>query len=168
MLQTGAGTALSARSSHPSDAPLLSGLLFSLRLVGTGLEGCWLAWRVSEIGLAQRKEDECFSLSEVTLGRGRNAVASPDGPTRTIFTTNALPLLDLGPGTWHTYLFRGACFHPQQGSKAVGREGSASFPYPERKGMERLGEGAFSIQEHVQSRSCASWASHIALASSST
>lgn len=66
--------------------------------MGTGLEGCWLAWRVSEIGLAQRKEDECFSLSEVTLGRGRNAVASPDGPTRTIFTTNALPLLDLGPG----------------------------------------------------------------------
>lgn len=31
---------------------------------------------------------------------------------------------DLGPG--HTYLFRGAWFHHQQGSRAVGREGSAT------------------------------------------
>lgn len=60
---TGAGTALSTWSSRSSEAPLLLGRVLSLCLEGTGLEGCWLTWCLSQTDLAQSKGDEGFPLS---------------------------------------------------------------------------------------------------------
>lgn len=55
------------------NSPCCLGLVFNLCLVGTGPEGCWLSWSILQIDLNESKEDWCFSLSQVTLGRDRNS-----------------------------------------------------------------------------------------------